>query len=125
MANDLPSPGLVARDRAIDRLRDPVIVKFEDLLRRPEDVQDHIAAAFDFKMEGRFSEFHRRDVSEIFATLMHRVRPLDKQRLQPWRWQPERIVQQFTEAPELFDILEKRGYERDRRWFDKLKESIA
>jgi hypothetical protein len=123
--NDIPAPGLVARDRAIDWLKAPVIVRYEHLIRDPNAVQDRLRILFGFRMEGRFSGFHTKPVAETFETLMGRARPVDKRRLSPWRWQPERIIQQFEEAPELFDILVKRGYERDRKWFDQLKERTA
>lgn len=112
-----PTPGLVARDRAIDRLRDPIIVRFEDLMEDPDGEQGKLRRALGLEMEGRFSDSECWQVSDVFYALMNGKTRLDKSRIAPWKWQWERVVEQFEEAPELFDILIKRGYEKDRSWY--------
>jgi hypothetical protein len=43
------------------------------------------------------------------------MKPIEK-----WRDHADRIKQQFSECPELLDVLIKLGYEKDKSWIEKL-----
>jgi hypothetical protein len=50
-------------------------------------------------------------------------KPVQADRAGKWRLPEhrERITDQFSRFPALFDLLIEGGYERDRAWFDELR----
>ena len=79
-----------------------------------------LAEAFDLSFRGSFQEFYTREVKDENAAAMNGLRPLDTSRLQKWR-RPEhrdRIIDQFTRFPELFDVVTGLGYEPNNSWYD-------
>ena len=96
------------------------ILKYEDLVADPDAVQAMLAEAFDLSFRGSFQEFYTREVKDENAAAMNGLRPLDPSRLQKWR-RPEhrdRIIDQFTRFPELFDVVTGLGYEPNNSWYD-------
>ena len=96
------------------------IVKYEDLIEQPYLEQDRLGLIFGFQYKAKFTDFYKGDIPQSLAHQMNGVRPLDASRLDAWKQHPERIKQQFTECPRLFDDLVDLGYEFDREWFDAL-----
>lgn len=114
------TPGLIANYDAMQRVPNPVFVKYEDLVTEPHSVQATIGEEFGFELHGHFADFYLGAIPPLLAHQMNRVRPLDRSRLDAWREHPERIREQFNACPRLFDMLFELGYEKDRRWFKHL-----
>ncbi|HHN74791.1 MAG TPA: hypothetical protein ENK10_06130 [Acidobacteria bacterium] len=123
------NPGIVQIHNAIARTQargdlDSVrILRFEDLVADPEGVQAELGRELGLEYRGRFSDFHRADVPEDLRRALNGLRPVDPTALTRWR-QPEhreRVLEQFSACPALFDLLEQYGYESDRRWWEALQ----
>ncbi|MHA6345254.1 sulfotransferase domain-containing protein [Roseivivax sp. CAU 1761] len=99
------------------------LLKYEDLIADPEAMQAQLARDLDLEFDGRFSDFHQHKVPGVLTPALNGVRPVESSRLQRWR-APEhrdRIIDQFTRFPELFDMLVALDYEPDRAWFDAFR----
>lgn len=96
----------------------PFVVKYEDLVRDPQGVQDALGERFGFEYTGLFEDFHESERSNWPA--LGGLRPIDPATIDKWRGDPERIRWQFEECPALFDLVEEYGYERDRGWYARL-----
>lgn len=118
------NPGILATHHAISLLMRsdlaPIIVRYEDLLRRTDGLQRHLGEKLGFVYEGRFGGFFEHEIPEGLQRALNGQRPLDPGNIDAWRADRhrERIRQQFTACPALFSILRAYGYERDDRWFD-------
>lgn len=125
--NPTPEPGefqhhrgLVEWDAAVRRIPDALIVRYEDVVADCNREQDRIGAALGLEMTGKFSGFHRCEVPSGLTKQLNGLRPVDGSRIESWRSHPDRIRQQFTECPDLFEVVEHWGYEKDRSWFDAI-----
>lgn len=114
--------GVLDYCRELKRREGDVWVKYEELVQAPNVVQQEIARKLGFEMKGRFSDFHRHNLPERYVHPLNGVRPVEKSRIGNWKNHPERIKQQFTECPELFDWLIYFGYEKDGSWYERLYE---
>lgn len=92
------------------------VIRYEELVDDPAAVQQRIGQATGLVFCGRFADFHRHETDEWPA--LRGVRPVDPQGKDKWRNDPDRIREQFTSHPELFDLVEEYGYEPDRSWFE-------
>lgn len=101
-------------------LSDHQVVRYEHLVSAPDEVQQELGSRFDLEYSGAFSDFWRgcRENGEEPAAL-NGVRPVDPNNVNRWKLQEhdDRIRDQFSEHPELFEILIELGYEEDRVWF--------
>lgn len=127
--NSFTKPGVVACFEAIDKAVaderiSSTVVRYEDLIRDPDAVQQSLSQALGIAWNGRFSEFHQSEIPAALKTALNGVRPVDQAGIDAWRKgeRARRVVQQFTLEPKLFSILERWGYETDRSWFDRLLE---
>ncbi|WP_337956259.1 sulfotransferase domain-containing protein [Devosia sp. ZB163] len=93
-------------------------IKYEDLIARPDEVQDRIAARFPFLSKtGRFSDFHSRgDVSVGSQLALNGVRPIDRDNHGKWTAHKERLREKLEEGGRIDDELIQLGYEADRDW---------
>lgn len=112
--------GLLDWDAALEALPDPVVVKYEDLVRDPEIVQGWLGEALGLDYRASFAGFHEADIPEKLAYQMNGVRPVETTRIDSWMDHPERIRQQFDECPALHEIVIRRGYEKDTAWIRAL-----
>ena len=112
--------GLYDVYKAIDNARNDkmFLIRFEDLINIPDLLQIQFNHIFNYA--GDFKDFHQKQLPVGMIQQLNGVRPLDKSRIGTWKQYPERIKQQFTECPALFDILMDYGYETDREWFEGL-----
>lgn len=115
-------PGVVPTYEAIARLADPLFVRFEDLLRQPDVVQDRLRGELGFEYRGRFRDWATNDrpPPARLRRPLNGYRRLDPAAAARWRRFPLRLREQFGACPRLFDILVEYGYEPDRRWFSEL-----
>lgn len=111
--------GLVEIDAQCHRING-VVVRYETLCRDPNRVQKRLARKLGLDFTGRFDEFHLTEPPHGLAKQLNGLRPPSTGQIGAWRHHPERIREQFTACPALFDILETRGYEKDRTWFARL-----
>lgn len=130
-ASGYVKPGLLAVFQAIEsaiatRGLRHVVVRYEDLVRDPNAVQSYLSEALSLDMNGQFSDFHTREIPKALRGPLNGVRPVDGRGANSWRIgeRLHRVVAQFRQAPELFDLLERWGYEKDRRWFDEAAAAI-
>lgn len=124
------NPGLVPVGAAVEAARgrtdiDYQLVRFEDLVRDPEGMRRKLAEFTGLRLEKPFSDFETSEIPDRLLVPLNGVRSVDKSRLESWRNSNDaaRIVRQFRLAPRLFDHLEAWGYESNRIWYDKLRES--
>ncbi|ANT60958.1 hypothetical protein AYJ57_11640 [Salipiger sp. CCB-MM3] len=98
-------------------------LKYEDLVRDPEAVQQMLAEGLGLTFEGRFSDFHKAEIPQRLQRALNGVREVDTERQRKWA-KPEhraRIIDQFTRFPVLHDVLKQLGYEEDQGWFEDLQ----
>ncbi len=109
-----------------------VRVRYEDLVRTPDDVQECLAARLGLEFRARFSEFHRDserlpyryDAAHLRpgadASLARESSAPDPSRAGRWRdpAHRERIREQFGRHPELLALVRAWGYEQDDAWFE-------
>jgi len=128
------APGVLEIHAEIETLRDspraPLIVRYEDLVDDPDDIQGRIEADFGLKFGGRFSDFHEREDKLAYSyegrmeakdpSLIRENRPVDRTRAGKWRSAAHRgrIQEQFESCPALFEIVKSYGYEADDTWYD-------
>jgi hypothetical protein len=119
------NPGVLQIHAAIARTwqrRDltKVILRYEDILRDMDNVQAQLGAAIGFEYQGSFADFHKHDTPFRLERALNARRPADPGNINAWRAAKhrERIKDQFTRCPSLFELLKHYGYETDDRWFD-------
>jgi len=114
---------------------DTLIVKYEDLVTHPNDIQKKLAATFDLKFDLNFTDYHTKPSKLAYTyTGKHAAKDqslvLEGQKIskKTCKWDDKknykRIYDQFTQCPKLFDILIEYGYEEDTSWFDKINQYI-
>ncbi len=108
-----------------------LIIKYEDLVSKPDLVQKQICDFFSYSANLPFSEYHTQpDKLAYKYTGRYAARDeslvLEGKKIEnkKQRWdKPEhrdRIIEQFTTCPALFDLLIEYGYESNRDWFSKI-----
>lgn len=117
--------GLLAWHYALMSVPADVVVRYEDLVTDPDFIQRRIGVELGLSYEGRFADFYRSEIPRRLAHQLNGVRAPETSRVASWRQHPERIREQFTACPELFDILIELGYEKDRAWFQSLTTTEA
>jgi hypothetical protein len=98
-------------------------VRYEDLVREPDEVQDRIAANLPFlEPTARFSEFHARAEPGAKAVqALGSVRPVTAQSIGNWRNHLPRLAGQLQQHGSISDDLFEFGYEPDRSWEGELE----
>ncbi len=94
-------------------------VRYEELITNPEKFQKEMGIELGLEYKGNFIDFYKREnINDATNLMLNGLRPIDLTRLSAWKKHKNRIVEQFTKFPELFDILIEQGYEEDKRWFN-------
>jgi len=128
------APGVIEISRhirtAINR-PDAFLVRYEDLVDSPDDLQKSIQHKFDIHFVRKFSDYHLSREKHAYK-YEGRYKPKDETLVMEGsrvknkgtRWdKPEhidRINDQFERCPELFDLLIEYGYEKDSSWIDAI-----
>ena len=91
-------------------------VRYEDLVREPDAVQDRIAAWMPFlPKRAPFSAFHRTaKPSEDALDALRGLRPIDTGSIGAWRRHKPRLAAQLALHGSIQDDLERLGYEEGR-----------
>lgn len=121
------NPGLIATNAAITSfLRSHPqlchVVRFEDLVRDPEQVRSQLETFTGLSFLRPFSDFWKQDVPEALQGPLNGVRPIEADRAASWAT-PEglaRVSRQFLLAPQLQQLLLDWGYEQDGDWLKHL-----
>ncbi len=96
-----------------------MLVRYEELIKNPEAVQQRIAHRLQISISGDFSEFHtksekrHRDIKALGG-----IRPIDPENVGKYMQEQNRarIKGQLERFPELSDYLIEYGYEKDKEW---------
>jgi hypothetical protein len=112
--------GLLWMDRLISFIENPVLVKFEDLVKDYRNIQTYLGDLFGLEYAGDFCDFYKTPIPKLLSLQLNGVRPIDESRIDSWKTFPERIKEQFTACPELHALLYKYGYEQNQEWFNEL-----
>jgi pimeloyl-ACP methyl ester carboxylesterase len=93
-------------------------IRYEDLVRDPDAIQDLIASRLPFlKRRRRFSEFHRfADPPARSLEALSGVREIATDRIGRWRAHKPRLAAQLARHGPIDRDLELLGYERDGGW---------
>lgn len=112
------NPGLLECLRAIEDPPRSVFVRYESLVREPDEVQTALQLQIPaLQMRGCFSDWnHRTKVPKSLRKPLNGVRAPNMRRVGVWRYHPGRILQQFQACPELFWWLRYLGYEAGHAW---------
>jgi len=113
-------PGYIPIYNALRTLKDVLLVRYEDMILYPEELQRGLSTIFGFEYSGSFRDYGIKDQPDHFKLALNGVRPLDNSGFNSWRKHPDRIKDQFNRCPQLFDILIEYGYESDKEWINGL-----
>jgi hypothetical protein len=93
---------------AIKKLSGALLVRYEDLITCPRDIQHDIGARFGltYKPDHWFEDFHREPYGELFETAMNGRRPIQPRTT----FDERRIREQFDAYPELNTVMQEMGY---------------
>lgn len=99
-----------------------IAVRYEDLVRNPDQVQAEIAKKLTFlKFRHPFSEFHlHANVSSNSVQALNGVRPPDEKSIGKWRQHLPRVAAQTAKFPSVLDILKRYNYEPSDAWTREL-----
>lgn len=103
--------------------------RYEDLLADANSIQQQLVDRFGLEFSSTFADFHKNPERLAYryegkhsprdSSLVREHKAVDRDRAGKWQ-SPEhrgRIIKQFTDFPQLFDLLIQMGYEKDRSWF--------
>ena len=104
------------------------LVRYEHLVRQPDDVQAHLAAGMPFLRRvcafSMYSERARELASSrnlYWPQAMHSIRPPTTASIGTWQQHPERVKGQILRHGDISKELIELGYERDRNWLSLLE----
>lgn len=128
------APGVIDIANAIrcaSKMHNSVIIKYEDLVKNPDRIQKKITNKFGVKFGHEFSRYHENKTKLAYryegkaaakdkSLVLEGGEVVNKNK----RWMMiehrERIVEQFSRCPELFDLLIEYGYEVNNDWYNEL-----
>lgn len=103
----------------------PLVIRYEEITENPNHIQSEIQTRFELeKGNKRFSDFHKASIPHKLRLRLNGIREVNTNKIGNWKNFPKRIYKQFTECPELFDILKFWKYEENNDWFEELKKNI-
>jgi len=107
--------------RAFENLEydNKILVRYEDLTKNPESVQQLIIARLQLELKSDFRDFFKRvDPRHQDIKSLGGVRPIDSSNSRKYLKKEhfERIREQISKYPEMSDRLIEYGYEQDRSW---------
>lgn len=114
---------------AIEPLREHprfMLIRYEDLVTEPDEVQAQINARFPFLEQQRnFSAFPEgaNVPGHLAALSLNGVRPFDVSRIQGWQEHLSRVNGQLRDHPSMVQDLIDAGYETDGEWTNLLEGS--
>lgn len=96
---------------------DCLIVRFEELIKTPQTIEDRFVKFVDCKLHMRFEDFHSAEREVVMPGI---DRPLDKDVADNWQGEEhrDRIKQLIAEISDLPDWLIEMGYESDSKWME-------
>ena len=99
-----------------------VVVRYEDLAKDPDDVQNKLVARMPFLEKTLpFSRYHEAANLDRFAeAAMRGLRPITGETVGAWREHKPRLAAQLAQHGDIADLLIAFGYERDREWLKEL-----
>jgi len=99
-----------------------LVVKYEDLVSEPDNVQERIEAFLPFlKKKSLFSSFHLHATpSESTSVALGGLRPISSNRLREWENHLPRIRAQLERFGDVSSELVDLGYESDLAWKERL-----
>lgn len=118
----MKTPGLLSVYNEIVKYK-MLTIKYEDLITNPQQCQELIQQKIPNTFVGKFEDFYLDTKSTELSKAMNGIRPIDKSRITNWKKHPQRIIEQFTKHPQLFDVLKYFSYEDNNDWFNELKEN--
>lgn len=121
-----PSAGLIEfHDWILNSMKySPLVVRYEELIESPENVQGKIGERFELEYKDEFRNFYKYEIPPLLGCRLNGIRPVMVEEA-PWKNEQERIEEQFTQCAELFDIVQYWGYEETNAWFINMgKEGI-
>jgi len=123
--------GAIEEAKALEGI-DLHIVRYEELVMSPDQVQEEIARRLDLGLEGKFSDFHVNKsrlpyryegrFSPRDARLVREDKAVDQTRAGKWKTEDHRarLVEQITSFPEIRELVLRYGYETNNDWMEKL-----
>ena len=131
--------GVTGVNKQIQKVKgreDVTIIKYEDLVSRPDGIQKELQKKYGLLFEASFSDYHNRSDKLAYkyegryrANNQELVLEGKKITEKQLRWKSEehdnRIYEQFTQCPSLFDALKEFGYEENDDWFDYYIEKFS
>lgn len=130
------APGVIEIHRAIQEVMgrtDAMLIRYEELVKNPEAVQENIKKRFAISFDAKFHEYHQNPDKHAYRyegkfapkkqSLVMEGKRISLDRVARWKQdgnQIDRVKKQFIECPELFDVLEAYGYEVNKDWFERI-----
>ncbi len=125
---------ITERMKELKLRKDVAFVKYEELVRNPDEIQQFLQKKFSLKFESKFSDYHTKQEKLAYKyegrhkannenLVLEGKKIVNKKSRWKSREFDERIIMQFTECPELFNILIDFGYEEDKLWFKEYEVS--
>jgi hypothetical protein len=104
--------------RYAQQFDDVITVEYQDLIRRPAEVQRKLSEFIGWQVHLPFDQFHTLASPSFDARPLNGLRPLDPTRLEAWRQEKHRgrIGQILRVLPGLPEYLIEMGYETDTSW---------
>lgn len=128
------APGVIEISREIKQIlgkENIMAIRYEELMLNADAVQEKISDEFNMSFDYPFSKYYERS-DKLAYSYNGKYQPVDSSlvlegkpvKIKKPRWMApehkERIVDQFTNCPELFDILIDQGYEANNTWFERI-----
>jgi len=104
----------------IYKVPNSMFVYYEDLIDRPNEVQERLKEFCGFEYKGKFSEFYKTTPPPLLTHQLNGLRPPDPETKYKWKKCPERIKNLIKKHPEILDMLIDLGYEKDKQWIRNL-----
>jgi hypothetical protein len=101
---------------------DVLSVRYEDLIRHPEEVQQRVLEFTGWEARWSFRDFVKHVPRGFDGRALNELRELDESRLRGWSVEEhrERLAEVLRELPELPRVLVELGYEANEQWLSDL-----
>jgi hypothetical protein len=93
-------------------------LRYEDLVSSPDETQENLFRFLGTSIERKFSDFDENSkIASEMLVAMNGQRRIDTRGVNAWHSHPLRIWNEFTDNPEMFEMVRMLGYESDDEWF--------
>lgn len=101
---------------------DVLSIRYEDLIRHPEEVQQRVLEFTGWEARWSFRDFVEHVPRGFDGRALNELRELDESRLRGWSVEEhrERLAEVLRELPELPRVLVELGYEANEQWLSDL-----